>query len=169
MFNQCHQRSKCSAHIKSFLGKRSVQYIGPFIPFDISRPIRAGLLYGVNEDELRSLVVNLLGPSYPVTDEYYTQRREEHARMCIAVVSGFNVPELADNCFWGVSFEITKKKLRSKTGRDDQGIHHVIILNKMFKFYSYSHRFRRRSTIRITIQTSFSRYIIIDIHPCIPK
>jgi hypothetical protein len=96
-------------HVKPFVGRKRHRYVGPFIPVHLHRPIRAGLLYGVDHVELLSLIAGLLIPDFPGPEDETVQRREERARLYIAVVSGYTVPELADNCFWGDSIVINKK------------------------------------------------------------
>lgn len=87
----------------------------------IRRPIRAGLLYGVDNAELLSLIAHLLIPDFPGAENKSFQQREERARLFIAVVSGYTAPELADNCFWGDAIVCTKKR-PPKRKRNDQGV-----------------------------------------------
>ncbi len=87
----------------------------------INRPIRAGLLYGVDHTQLLSLITGLLIPDFPGPEDETMQRREERARLHVAVVSGYTIPELADNCFWGDAIVSTKKH-PPKRKRNDQGV-----------------------------------------------
>ena len=57
VFNLIHQTNQCSAH-KDELSKKKSGYNG-HIPSRISRPIRAGLLLGVERDRLVDLIVSL--------------------------------------------------------------------------------------------------------------
>ncbi len=122
IYNQCHQTCKCANHVKPFIGRKRHRYIGPFIPLEISRPIRAGLLYGVDSADLQSLIVSLLIRDYTGPDEDSIQIRETRARFYINLVSGFTVPEMTDNCFWGDALPSNKRR-NSKRNRDNQGIH----------------------------------------------
>jgi hypothetical protein len=90
----------------------------------IHRPIRAGLLYGVDLTEMLSLITSLLVPDFPGPEDETIQRREERARVYIAVVSGFTDPELADNCFWGDTVA-SIKKCPSKRKRNDQSVSYI--------------------------------------------
>jgi hypothetical protein len=119
--NQCRKSGKCAIHNKPLLGRKWHRYIGPFIPMHIHRPIRAGLLYGVDHMELLSLIAHLLIPDFSGPEDESIQQREERARLHIAVVSGYTVPELADNCFWGDVIVSTKKR-QPKRKRNDQGV-----------------------------------------------
>ncbi len=124
IYNQCHQTCKCPTHVKPLIGRSRNRYIGPFIPMHIHRPIRAGLLYGVVYMELLSLIAGLLIPDFPGPEDETIQRREERARLYIAVVSGFTDPELADNCFWGDTIA-SVKKFPSKRKRNDQSVSYL--------------------------------------------
>jgi hypothetical protein len=81
-------------------------------------------LYGVDEGELRSLVTSLLIPIYHGPEDDSVREREEHARFCIAVISSYTAPELADNCFWGDAI-VSRKKRSPKSKRENRGIHNT--------------------------------------------
>jgi hypothetical protein len=134
VFNQCHQTCKCSIHVRSLIGRSRNRYIGPFIPLEISRPIRAGILYGVDFVDLQSLVESLLIPSYPIPVRDSIQEREVRARIYIAVLSGFTHPELADNCFWGDAIVTNNKNRTSKRIREHPGLHKATY-KRCYAFY----------------------------------
>jgi hypothetical protein len=121
------------------MGRKRQRYIGPFIPIKISRPIRAGLLYGVDHTELLSLITGLLIPDFPGPEDDSMLQREERARLYVAVVSGYTVPELADNCFWGDAIVSTKKR-PPKRKRNDQGVKDHQLLSPIPKYTPFVHR-----------------------------
>lgn len=58
--NQCLSTGRCSDHSKPLQCRLRARYIGFFIPFELSRPIRAGLLLGVDRGALFDLIVQLM-------------------------------------------------------------------------------------------------------------
>ncbi len=78
-------------------------------------------MYGVDHTKLLSLIASLLISDFPGPEDETMQRREERARLHVAVVSGYTVPELADNCFWGEAIVSTKKR-PPKRKKNDQGV-----------------------------------------------
>jgi hypothetical protein len=136
--NHCHQTGKCSIHTKVLIGRSRNRYIDPFIATHIHRPIRAGLLYGVNHMELLSLITNLLIPDFPGPEDETIHRREECARLYIAVVSGFTVPDLVDNCFWGDAITGIKK-CPPKRKRNEKGV--KAILHRYFLLQQHQYLF----------------------------
>ncbi len=143
--NQCHSRGRCQLHLKPYMGRNRQRYIGPFIPTTISRPIRAGLLYGVEYTELLSLVASLLIPDFPGHADETIQRREERARLHVAVVSGYTVPELSDNCFWGDAIVAIQKRML-KRKRNNQSV----------RYHQFSHPFMIIPTCILTIYSLHS-------------
>lgn len=83
------QTMLCSIHFKSIRG-RHVRYKGDIEP-KISRPIRAGLLLGVDRSQLVELVSSLISVSKP----------KIVAQKSIDEIAKYSIVELTDNCFWG--------------------------------------------------------------------
>ncbi len=98
--NQCHQTGRCPLHSRYVMHYSRPRYYGIDIPIEVVRPIRAGVLFGVDRNKLCELVVKLLvirdgDEPFPV------ETQEFRAGIYIDTISGFSNAELIDNCFWG--------------------------------------------------------------------
>jgi hypothetical protein len=91
---------------------------------EVSRPIRAGILFGVDSLKLKELIIELLicldGP-----DKFSLETQSSRADIYIGIISGADKVELLDNCFWGdgtmhrgrwVPYQWNKSKHRSNHG-----------------------------------------------------
>ncbi len=106
------------------------RYIGFHIPIEISRPIRAGLLLGVERGELFNLIVDLMrihSMQYPGKDLPYfvihcftkqgpvpSDEIGKYAEIFIEMFACYSVPDLVDNCFWET---VIRNSLRVKRPR----------------------------------------------------
>ena len=104
VFHLINQTNQCSAH-KDKLSKKKSGYNG-HIPSRISRPIRAGLLLGVERDRLVELVMSLQSD---VSESSDTESRKEQADQMIRDVREKHTDvQLADNCYWGDKSTVRK-------------------------------------------------------------
>ena len=73
----------------------------------LSRPIRAGILMGVNHDNLVELIASLLSVNESVNPQSLSEQY-------IAEITEYDRVHLADNCFWGDDSASRVKKDRYK-------------------------------------------------------
>ena len=98
------QSMNCKAHSRHLHNNRRPKYDGP-IPLHIRRPIRAGLLLGVDRNQLCSLVTsmepikNAENPVFVATS--FIEHIAQYDRAC-----------LADNCFWGDDSSVRRNGVR---------------------------------------------------------
>ncbi len=116
-------------HSKSVMHSSRPRYFGIDLPVEISRPIRAGILFQVDLDNLRNLVIELL-VIREGSDRFSMETQILRADSYIGIISGFSTVELLDNCFWGdgvhyrgkgVPFQWQKKR-KSSTRRAQIGM-----------------------------------------------
>ncbi len=91
----------------------------------LSKPIRAGLLLNVDNEQLIELVLNLLDKAYNTM----VDNKNAYAITLIDMMKGFSVVHLTDNCFWNDNSSIRKdghmyKHPIQKRKRDTGGVHH---------------------------------------------
>jgi hypothetical protein len=98
--NQCHQSGRCEAHKKEIRHRSRQKYRGITIPLEISRPIRAGVLFNVDRIKLRDLIIELL-VLLDGADAFPTETQALRADHYVGIISGFGTVELVDNGFWG--------------------------------------------------------------------
>ena len=94
----------CSNHKTH--GRVHFHYAGD-IPMKLSRPIRAGILMGVNHDNLVELIASLLSVNESVNPQSLSEQY-------IAEITEYDRVYLADNCFWGDDSASRVKKDRYK-------------------------------------------------------
>lgn len=98
--NQCHQSARCATHSRKIKHQFRPFYCGVDIPIEISRPIRAGILFDVNKSKLYDLVLELLD-LHDGKDKFPLEIQSIRAQSYTGIISSFRTVELVDNCFWG--------------------------------------------------------------------
>ncbi len=69
--NQSNHSGRCLVHSRKLRHHSCPRYIGFYIPVEISRPIRAGLLLGVERVPLYNLIVDLMNSNpMPYPNQY---------------------------------------------------------------------------------------------------
>ena len=86
----------CEVHRKYSKGAASTKYNGTF-SLKLTDAVRAGLLSNVDRSSLEMLVVSLL------CDREHDNKLEM-AKQCVNEIAMYDVPTLANNCFWGRDF-----------------------------------------------------------------
>ncbi len=116
---QCHLSGRCKTHSKPLIGRYRPRYIGPHIPLFISKPIRAALLHGVSHTDIQTLVIDLMSisPNIMNGNPPVLNSLRWISTLYIGIVSGFTVPELVDNCFWGDGSATRKDGVSVKRNR----------------------------------------------------
>ncbi len=117
IYLNCHQSGRCARHSRPLHHRARPRYIGPHIPLNVSQPIRAGLLFAVEHERLRELIVDILKDRISSIES-----RCKWADFYIGLISGFSAIDLIDNCFWGGG---TRQCRKEKRGRQEDTEVHV--------------------------------------------